>query len=73
VDTTKIIIKYLKLLQHVSDLKGSTIRELYTVLGLNHSSGSILFIDMDVVGVMAAYLPVMRVSTAESREARVPV
>jgi len=26
-------LKYLKLLQHVSDNKGSIIRELYTVLG----------------------------------------
>jgi len=29
----KIFKKYLKLLQHVSDHKGSIIRELYTVLG----------------------------------------
>jgi len=36
VDTIRIIIrhlKYLKLLQNVSDHKGSIIRELYTVLG----------------------------------------
>jgi len=33
VDTIRIIIKYLKLIQHVSDHKGSIIRELYTVLG----------------------------------------
>ena len=33
VDTIRIIIKYLKLLQHVSDHKGSIVRELYTVLG----------------------------------------
>jgi len=33
VDTIRIIIKYLKLLQHVPDHKGSIIRELYTVLG----------------------------------------
>jgi len=32
-ETIIIIIKYLKLLQHVSDHKGSIIRELYTVLG----------------------------------------
>ena len=32
VDTIRIIIKYLKMLQHVSDHKGSIIRELYTVL-----------------------------------------
>jgi len=29
----KITVKYLKLLQHVSEHKGSIIRELYTVLG----------------------------------------
>ena len=34
-------MKYLKLLQHVSDHKGSIIRELYTVLGKNYSNGSI--------------------------------
>jgi hypothetical protein len=34
--------------------------ELYTVLGLNYSNGSIVSVDMDVVGVMAAYLPVVR-------------
>jgi hypothetical protein len=36
VETIRIIIKYLKylkLIQHVSDHKGSIIRELYTVLG----------------------------------------
>jgi len=31
VDTIRIIMKYLKLFQHVSDHKGSIIRELYTV------------------------------------------
>ena len=31
--------------------------------------GSIVSVDMDVVGVMAAYLPVVRVCTALSREA----
>ena len=31
--TIRIIIKYLKLLQHISDHKGSIMRELYTVLG----------------------------------------
>ena len=33
VDTIRIIIKYLKLLQHVSDRMGSIIRELYVVKG----------------------------------------
>ena len=49
------------MLQHVSDHKGSIIRELYTVLGKNYSNGSIVSVDMDAVGVMAAYLPVVRV------------
>ena len=52
------------MLQHVSDHKGSNIRELYIVLGQNYSNGSISSVDMDVVGVMAAYLPVVRVCTA---------
>ena len=56
VDTIRIIIKYLKLLQHVSDHRGSIIRELYTVLGQNYSNGSIVSVDMDVVVVMSAYL-----------------
>ena len=42
------------MLQHVSDHKGSIIRELYTLLGYNYSNGSIVSVDMDVVGVMAA-------------------
>ena len=46
------IIKYLKVLQHVSDHKGSIIRELYTLLGYNYSNGSIVSVDMDLV---AAY------------------
>ena len=41
----------------------------YTVLGYNYSNGSISSVDMDVVGVMAAYLPVVRVCTAQFREA----
>ena len=49
------------MLQHVSDHKGSIIRELYTVLGYNYSNGSIVSVGMDVVGVMVAYLPVVRV------------
>jgi len=49
------MIKYLKLLQHVSDHKGSIIRALYTVLDYSYSNGSIVSVDMDVVGVMAAY------------------
>ena len=36
-------------------------RELCAVLGSNYSNGSIVSVDMDVVGVMAAYLPVVRV------------
>ena len=74
-DTIRIIIKYLKLLQHVSDHKGSVIRELYTVLGKNYSNGSILSVHMDVVDIMAAYLHVVRVCTVQSRETlyRVPL
>jgi len=58
------------MLQHVSDHKGSIITELYIVLGLNYSNGStsIVSVGMDIVGVMAAYLPVVRVCTALSRE-----
>jgi len=37
--------------------------------GTLYSNGSISSVDMDVVGVMAAYLPVVRVCTAQSREA----
>jgi len=58
VDTIRIILKYLKLLQHVSDHKGCITRELYTVPDLNYSNGSIVSVDMDVVGVMAAYLQI---------------
>ena len=43
--------------------------ELYTVLGQNYSNGSIVSVDMDVVGVMAAYLPMVRVCTAQCRVA----
>ena len=32
------------------------------------TNGSIVSVDMDVVGVMAAYLPVMGVCTAQTRE-----
>ena len=39
------------------------------MLGSNYSNGSIVSVDMDVVGVMAAYLPVVRVCTAQSIEA----
>ena len=38
------------------------------MLGKNYSNGSIVSVDMDVVGVMAAYLVVVHVSTAQSRE-----
>jgi len=51
VDTIRIIIKYLKLFQHVSGHKGSIIRELYTALGYNYSNGSVLSVGIDVVGV----------------------
>ena len=44
------------MLQHVSDHKGSIIRELYRVLGQNYINGSIVSVDMDVVGVIAAYM-----------------
>jgi len=33
----RIIIKYLKLLQYVSDHKGSIIRKLYAVLSYNYN------------------------------------
>jgi hypothetical protein len=36
-----------------------TLAGLYTVLGKNYSKGSIVSVDMDVVGVMAAYFPVV--------------
>ena len=39
------------------------------MLSQNYSNGSIVSVDMDVVGVMAAYLPVARVCSALSREA----
>ena len=48
-------IKYLKLNQLVSDHKRA-IREFYKVLGYIYSNGSIVSVDMDVVGVTAAYL-----------------
>ena len=37
------------------------------MLGLNYSNGFIVSVDMDLVGVMAAYLPVVRVCTAQCR------
>ena len=43
------------MLQHVSDHRGSIIRESYTVLGQNYKNHSIVSVDMDKVGVMAAY------------------
>jgi hypothetical protein len=39
------------------------------VLGKNFSKGSLSSVVMNVVSVMAAYLPMMRVCTAQSREA----
>jgi hypothetical protein len=38
------------------------------VRGKNYSSGFIVSVEVDVVGFMAAYLPVVRVCTAQSRE-----
>ena len=38
------------------------------MLGYNYSNGSILSVDTDVIVVMAAYLPAVRVCTAQSRE-----
>jgi len=49
------IIKCLKVLQHVSDHRGSIIREPCTVLGYNHKHDSIVSVDMDEVGFTAAY------------------
>ena len=43
-------------------------RELYTVLGYNYSYCSIMSVDMDVVGIMAAYLRIVRVCTTQCRE-----
>ena len=48
------------MLQHVLDHKGSIIREPYTVLGWNYKNGSVGSVDVDVVGVMAAYSAVIR-------------
>jgi len=42
-------------LQHVSDHRGSIIREPCTVLAKNYKNDSIVSVDMDKVGVMAAY------------------
>jgi len=39
------------------------------VLGKNYSNGSTVSVDMDLVGIMAAYLPVVRVCTGLYREA----
>ena len=41
--------------QHVSDHRGSIIREPCTVVGQNYKNGSIVSVDMDMVGVVAAY------------------
>ena len=43
------------MLQHVSDHRGSIIREPCTVLGQNYKNVSIASVGMDVFGVMAAY------------------
>jgi hypothetical protein len=42
------------MLRHVSDHRGSIIREPCAVLGKNYKNCSIVPVDMDVVGVMAA-------------------
>ena len=39
------------------------------MLGWSYSNVSIVSVDMDLVGVIAAYFPVVRVCTALSREA----
>ena len=44
-------------------------RSLVQYLAKNYKNDSIVSVGMDVVGVMAAYLPVVRVCTALSREA----
>jgi len=49
------MIKYLKVLQHVSDQRGSIIREPCQCLAKNYKNNSIVSVDMDKVGVMAAY------------------
>ena len=41
---------------------------LVQCLAKNRSNGSIVSVDMDVVGAMAAYLLVVRVCTAQSRD-----
>jgi len=53
------IINYLKLLHYVSDHRESIFMEPCTVLGYNYKNGSILSVDMDVVGVVAAYCNLM--------------
>jgi hypothetical protein len=58
VDMIKII-KYLKVLQHVSDHRGSIIVEC---LAKNYKNDSIASADMHKVGVMAAYSGPMCVS-----------
>jgi len=54
VDTVKIT-KYLKVLQHVSDHKITSSGSLVQSLAKNYKNDSIVSVDMDVVGVMAAY------------------
>ena len=60
------------MLQNFSDHKGSIISVLCMVLGQNYSNG-IVSVDMDVVGVMAAYLSVVRVCSSQCRETWVPL
>ena len=53
------IINYLKLLHYVSDHRESIIMEPCTVLGYNYKNGSIVSVDMDVVGVFGVLLNIL--------------
>ena len=68
-----MIIKYLNIFKIAPTYFGSQgihhQGALYSAWLKLHSNGSILSVDMDVVGIMAAYLPVVHVCTAQSREA----
>jgi len=54
VDKIKII-KYLKVLQHVSVTEDPSSGSLVQYLAKNYKNDSIVSVDMDKVGVMAAY------------------
>ena len=43
------------MLQHVSDHRGSIIRERFQYLAKHNKNDSIVSVDIDVVGFMAAY------------------